>query len=400
MDRSRHRARAASRPGTIGGVVIGGDYQGLGIVRSLGRRGIPTVVVDDELSVSSFSRYRSGVVRVPRLRTDEELLAALDESRRRYGLDGWILYPTRDETVASISRNRERLLESFRVPTPPWETVEVAWDKRRTYALANELGIPTPRTWYPTDAAELPELEPHLPLVMKPAIKEHFFYATKAKAWRADTVDELHAVFARASELLPAGEVMLQELVPGNGEQQFAFCALFRDGAALAEMVVSRRRQHPPDFGRASTFVVTVDEPALRSASLRFLSASSYYGLVELEYKLDPRDGHYRLLDVNARTWGYHTLGVPAGVDFPYLLYLDQTGEQFEPCIGRPGVSWVRLITDLPTAAGQLMRRRPEAAYIRSFLTKPVESVFCRDDPIPGLAELALTPYLAVRRGL
>ena len=45
-----------------------------------------------------------------------------------------------------------------------------------------------------------------------------------------------------------------------------------------------------------------------------------------MEFKLDPRDGRYKLLDVNARTWGYHTLGAHAGVDFPYLLYRSATG--------------------------------------------------------------------------
>ena len=35
----------------IGAVVVGGCYQGLGIVRSLGRRGVPVCIIDDELSL-------------------------------------------------------------------------------------------------------------------------------------------------------------------------------------------------------------------------------------------------------------------------------------------------------------------------------------------------------------
>jgi D-aspartate ligase len=64
----------------------------------------------------------------------------------------------------------------------------------------------------------------------------------------------------------------------------------------------------------------------LEELSERFLRAIDYYGLVELEYKLDPRDSQYKLLDVNARTWGYHSLGAQAGVDFSYMLYSDQIG--------------------------------------------------------------------------
>jgi D-aspartate ligase len=121
-----------------------------------------------------------------------------------------------------------------------------------------------------------------------------------------------------------AGEVIVQELIPGGGETQLAYCAFFRDGRAAASMVVNRLRQHPPLFGRASTFVQTIEHPELEEVSERLLRRIGYYGLVELEYKHDVRDGQTKLLDINARTWGYHSLGQRAGVDFPYLLYADQ----------------------------------------------------------------------------
>ncbi len=49
--------------------------------------------------------------------------------------------------------------------------------------------------------------------------------------------------------------------------------------------------------GRASTFVKTVDLPLLETLSEQFLQAIDYYGLIEVEYKLDLRDGHYMLLN-------------------------------------------------------------------------------------------------------
>jgi predicted ATP-grasp superfamily ATP-dependent carboligase len=163
---------------------------------------------------------------------------------------------------------------------------------------------------------------------------------------------------------------------------------------------VRRRRQHPPEFGRASTFVETVEEPLLEQLSERFLRSIGYYGLVELEYKRDERDGTLKLLDVNARTWGYHTLGARAGVDFPALLFADQVGEPVTPCRARAGVRWVRLATDLPTAAVEAAAGRLEwRAYLRSLGRADTEAVFSRKDPLPGLVELALLPYLAVTRG-
>jgi D-aspartate ligase len=279
--------------------------------------------------------------------------------------------------------------------------VNAAWDKRMTYRLAETLGIPAPRCWFPTAEADLDDIPVTTPVVVKPAIKEHFIYETKAKAWRADDRAELRRVYRAALEVVPAEEVIVQELVPGGGDGQLAYCALFKDGAALADMTVTRLRQHPSDFGRASTFVETAHHPELTDLAGRFLKEVDYYGLVEVEFKRDPRDGRPKLLDVNARTWGYHTLGAAAGVDFPHLLFLDQLGAEVAPVTARPGVRWIRLLTDVPNAVRDVRRGRQQAGgYLRSLRGVDTEAVLSLRDPLPGLLEAALLPYLAVRRGL
>lgn len=386
----------------VGAVVVGGDYQGLGIARSLGRRGIPVCVVDDERSIAGTSRFVSHRLRVTELRSAAATLDALEEARRRFGLEGWVLYPTRDETVAVLAAHREHLTPHFRVPTPSWACIEQAWDKRRTYGLAQALGIPSPRTWSPVTEADLAEINTGVPLVVKPAIKEHFFYATGVKGWRVDGREELVRAFRRAMAVVEAdGELLVQEMVPGDGRSQRAFCAFFKDRTAVASMTVARLRQHPSDLGRASTFVETVDEPCLREPSERLLAHIGYYGLVEVEYKLDPRDGVHKLLDVNARTWGYHTLGAAAGVDFAYLLYRDQVGEPVTPAQTAAGVRWVRLATDVPNAVRDVHRGSlGMREYVSSLRGIDAEAVFSRSDPLPGVYEMALLPYLAVRRGL
>lgn len=396
------RTQSGTYPGTetVGAVVVGGNFPGLGIVRSLGRRGIPVCVIDDEISVSRVSRYTTHHVRVPDLLDEQRAVDTVLDVGRRLGLDGWILYPTRDENVAAFARYRDTLATQFRVPSPGWDSVQWIWDKRRTYEMAGQLGIPAPRTWCPRDVGELDELDLEFPVAIKPAIKEHFIYATKAKAWRADNREELREKFQRAAALVEPGEAMVQELIPGDGRHQFAYCAFYKDGKAIGSMVAQRRRQHPPEFGRASTLAETVDIPLLEELSERFLRHVNFYGLVEMEYKLDPRDGRYKLLDINARAWGYHTLGQRAGVDFPYLLYADQVGLPVEPCRAQPGIRWIRLVTDLPTGAveikaGTLSLR----SYLRSLRGIHIESVFTREDPLPGIFELALIPYEAIKRG-
>jgi D-aspartate ligase len=395
------RARTTRRADRIGGVILGGDSQGLGIARSLGRHGVPVCVIDDETSISRVSRFVQHAVRVRDLRSESSLLDALALAHGRFGLSGWVLYPTRDENVAALAANRDMLARDFRVPTPGLASVRPVWDKRETYRLAEKLSIPIPRTWFPRTEADLAAIDTSAPLVVKPAIKEHFFYQTHVKAWRADNRAELVAAFRRAAEIVDDGEVIVQELIPGGGAEQYAYCTLFRAGQPLASMTVRRCRQHPSDFGRASTYVETISLPGLGELSMRFLQEIGYYGLVELEFKHDARDDTYKLLDVNARTWGYHSLGRSAGVDFPYLLFQDQLGEPVDEAHARPGVRWIRLTTDVPNAVRDISAKRLRASdYVRTLFSVNTEAVFSLRDPLPGLYEVALLPYLAVKRGL
>ena len=382
-----------------GALVIGGEHPGLGVARSLGRRGIPVYVVDDQRSVSSFSRYTTRTIRVPDVRDERKAVDAVLEIGRRYDLRDWVLFPTRDETVAAFSRHREELQTFFRVTTPEWASTKWAWNKKNTYELATQLGIPCPRTFTPQSAQELPDLYPKLPLALKPAVKEDFFYATGAKAWRAETPDQLQALYAKAAQRIDPSQILIQEIIPGDGDRQFSYCAFYRDGRVHSSLLARRARQHPREFGRAATYVETVDAPAIEELSSRFLKAIDYYGLVEIEFKQDPRDRQFKLLDVNARTWGFHTLGLAAGVDFPYLLFADQMGYSVPSCHAPAGIGWLRLLTDLPVVISGIARGYVNwRGYLESLRRTRIESVFSKDDPLPFLAELALLPYTIVKK--
>jgi len=383
-------------PSTIGAVIVGGQHPGLAVVRSLGRRGIPTVVVDDRLSIGSLSRYVSRSVRVDDLLNERRTVEALLDVGRRFNLRNWVLFPTRDETVAACSRHRAELAEFFTVTTPDWNTVQWAWDKKKTYELATRLQIPCPLTFNPRSVGDLASLHSRLPLAIKPAIKEHFFYGTGAKAWRANTPAELEAAYTRALRFIRPQEILVQEIIPGDGRQQFSYCAFVDEGRPPSVMLARRERQHPYEFGRAATYVETIELPAIEALAERFLRAIDYSGLVEIEFKQDPRDGQYKLLDVNARIWGFHALGLAAGVDFAHLQFARSVGRVESWQRAQTGVGWIRLITDLPTVFTQMLAGRLSAgSYVRSLRRARIESALSLRDPLPGLAEPILLPCAA-----
>jgi D-aspartate ligase len=383
----------------VGAVVVGGDHSGLAIARSLGRRGIPVYILDSQYCIASCSKYATRVEKASNILNERETLDAVLELGWKFQLQGWVLFPTRDETVAAFSRHRDELAEFFRVTTGEWASVEWAWDKAKTYELAERLDIPCPKTFVLNGISELQSLHSRLPLAIKPAIKENFFYATGAKAWRANTAKELEQLYENASRHISTQEILVQEIIPGDGREQYSYCAFYLNGRPHSTLIARRARQHPREFGRAATYVETVEKPIIEDLSERFLGAIKYHGLVEIEYKRDPRDGKYKLLDVNARPWGFHGLGAACGVDFPYLAYADQMGLPIEPARAKSGVGWVRMLTDVPTALADLAHGCLNLrTYIQSMRAARIESVFSWDDPLPWLAEIVMLPYFVSRK--
>ncbi len=383
----------------IGAVVMGGDYRGLGVVRSLGRRGIPVwVLYEGGQLLATTSRYTRRSL--PWLGEDDATrVGFLSDLVSTYGLEGWVLLPTGDQAAALIAQHHAELSRLFRLTTPPWNILRWAYDKRLTYQLADEMQVSHPWTYYPSGRRELAEVDCPFPVILKPAFRREFNPLTAAKAWRADDRQSLLARYDEACAFSDPELLMVQELIPGGGEAQFSYAALCQDGRSLASLVARRLRQFPMDFGRASTCVETVDEPAVIDPSVRVLQAMKFTGIVEIEFKHDTRDGQYKLLDINPRPWGWHSLGGRAGVDFSYLLWLQACGAALPEARSRIGVRWVRASTDLRTVTLEILRGRLSLGEYARSLRGPRESaIFSPDDPLPGLLELPLLVYLLGRR--
>lgn len=385
-----------------GAVVTGTNRVALAALRSLGRRGIPVLLVRTlDHDVTSLSRY---VTRRAAWDGDEErrvarLLALADADGGRFA--GAALVPSDDEEAALMARHHAPLSERFRVTVPPWEVLRRGYDKREMHRLAGALGIEQPWTRVPGSAAGLAGLDCPLPAIVKPAVKPERNALTRDKAWRADDRAALARRYAEAARLVDPATLMVQELVPGDGSVQLSFAALCDDGRVLASLTARRRRQHPVDFGHNSTFVETVRDAAVEEAARRLLAAMRWTGLAEVEFKRDPRTGATKLLDVNARGWTWQALGARAGVDFPYLLWRQAAGLPVEPATAAPGVRWLRLGPDLLAAAQELRRGRlSPRGYLASLRGPLTFAVYARDDPLPAVAAPAVAAYRAGRMAL
>src|SRR5467141_3068917 len=379
---------------TTGALVIGGNLNGLSIATSIGRHGVPVwVTTSPNTKLASCSRYTLRTLPWPEGESEAQV-AYLLELAARYDLDQWVLFPTSDESAALLSKFHTALSRRFLVSTPTWEVLRWAYDKRLTYQLAAEQQVDYPSTIYPTTEVDLEGVPCAFPAILKPATHATINRFTADKAWPVANREDLLARYREGRELIPPDLILVQELIPGGGESQFSYAALCYDGQPIASLTARRTRQYPIDFGYSSSFVETLDIPEIVAPSRRLLAAIRYTGLVEVEYKLDARNGRYKLLDINPRLWTWSPLGARAGMDFPYLLWQMMQRMPLARQTAPAGVRWVRMSTDVPAALQEMLRGRLNLrSYLRS-LRGPLQfALVSADDPLPGLMDLPIFAF-------
>lgn len=374
-----------------GVVVLGSDFKALGVIRSLGRHGIPAIVVDSQPRSAWFSRYVTRRFSWHGSMEDPEFANYLLQIGRDHQLQDWMLVAAQDDAVGVVAQNRDALAMVYQPTTPSWDVVRWAFDKRLTDRMARQVGVPYPGTWYPARETDLDRLDLRFPVIIKPAISIRMQHSARLKALPASNLVELHEQYRTATNLVSADEIMVQEVIPGGGASQVSVATFCVDGEIAQAMTARRRRQYPIDYGLGSCFVESVHLPELFGPAERVLHHMRASGLVEVEFKQDPRDGIFKLLDINIRPWGWHTLCIACGLDLPYIQYQHMAGiptPQLEP---RYGTRWIRSATDV-LAGIQEMRAGITTpwSYALSLFGRNTYSVLNWRDPLPALGDLAV----------
>ena len=385
---------ASQREVRPGALILGSNFNALSVVRSLGRRGIPCAVADHMHRAAWYSRYVRHRIALPAEAADAECIARLLAAAEYHGLDGWVLFPAGDEAVEMVARSTATLADTFRLTTQPWEIVRWGQDKRLLYRLAEEAGIPCPRTWSPSGEAELGALDLPFPVVVKPITSTRLQHAAHQKVLLAHDAAELRAHYRLAATIHRPDELLVQEAIPGGGDAQFSVGAYCEDGDTRLALSVRRTRQYPRDYG-TGTFVEAVARPDLVAYAAALFRRLRLSGLVEVEFKFDPRDGQYKVLDVNVRAWGWQALGTACGVDFAWAQYRAALGEPVEAAEPEYRWRWLRLLGDLPAGWQEIRSGHlTPVAYVRSLVGPTAPAIFAGRDPLPAFGEL----LSAVRR--
>jgi D-aspartate ligase len=362
----------------------------LGIVRSAGRLGIPVFLAHDrERCPIDSSRYSRGSLLLARGATAERKLEAL---RGFSDTCGRAMLVAVDDASAMFVEDHARSLEDiFLFPRQPDGLAHALANKREMYRLCSLYGVCTPLSRFPQSEAE----------VLEYAERTSFPVAVKRiDASLPAMLDAPNVLIAHNRlELLdayrpmesPKGtNVMLQEYIPDARDANWMFNGYFDARGKCAVAFTGRKlRQSPPDAG-ATTLGVCETNPAVEEIAKRFMEAVGYRGAVDIDYRLDRRDGRYKLLDVNPRVGASFRLFVTAdGTDVLRAMYRDLAHGVDVSALQSDGRRWIVEPQDLRSSSIYVRRRELTfLAWTRSLRHVEEAAWWSSSDPWPFLVML------------
>jgi|SRR5579883_1264235 len=373
----------------------------LGIIRSLGKLGLLVyAVVENRYTPAAVSRYvaEAFVCKTAGLNA-ENLLAGLAQIGESLGRPA-ILIPTDDPGAVFLAEHAGDLRRWFLFPSVPSDLPRRLVNKHQLYCLCASAGAPCPETTAPASREDVHAFiqRAKFPVVVKVA----YPYRTSNRIPSVCVVHsakQLLKTYERA-ERLDAPNLVIQEYIPGSLAEDWIFHGYVNPQTRCCVGFTGKKLRSYPAFAGPTMLGVSAPNPALTEQAQALIQSIGYAGVMDLDYRLDRRDGRYKLLDFNPRVGAnFRMFENAAGVDVVRAMHLDLTGR---PVPNASQVAGRKLLVeshDLFAAAGYIWNGELTFRAWRNSLKGQKELAWFEwKDPAPALAMCLSLPFRALRR--
>jgi predicted ATP-grasp superfamily ATP-dependent carboligase len=341
--------------------VEGLDISAYGIARSVGRLGVPVCALNDKLrDPLRYSKYVRECFVYPddpnqprayagdSVGNEDVLCRLILEWGARFQHKP-VLFATSDWFARFLSNRQDELKERFLFHWVPPALFSNIVDKGTMVRFCERTGVKVPRTHITRREDDMAQVARDFvyPSLIKPIHRYTAgFPVETAKVLIAQTAQEAQAFFEKYPQM--KGATLMQELIEGGDDQVFQYTALINtQGEIAAYSTVRKLRQYPAGYG-SMCYGQTEYNEALALAGRELILALGYRGLGSIEFKYRQKDSGYYFIEMNTRLPWYNGLFADAGVNLPYLAYLDlasglsaHNATGFAPPQQRDGATWV-----------------------------------------------------------
>jgi predicted ATP-grasp superfamily ATP-dependent carboligase len=303
-------------------------HGGLGVIRSLGRLGVPVYGVHEgPWAPAANSVYLRGrCFWMPDPGKTDQILAGLSELAERIGRPA-VLLPTDDAGAIFLAEHGAQLRSQFLFADPPPDLPRQVAGKYSLYQLCAALDVPGPRVLLPDSLAQAREFATDVgfPLIAKLTTPWAHTRGLRSTSVISDR-GQLAASYQQCAEV--GAGLMLQEFIPGGSGHDWFFHG-YCDASSVCRPAFTgvKERSYPAHAG-LTCFGRSVPSEQLRAQVTELLSRLGYRGILDLDLRLDARDGLFKLLDFNPRLGAqFRLFRDTAGLDVATAAYLDLTGQ-------------------------------------------------------------------------
>lgn len=291
-------------------VLLGSDVNVYGMARSFHEAyGICSVAIGKgRLGATSNSKIVTVEVVEPRLEEDEVFCSTLISFAGRYPKDiPLLLVPCGDNYIKLLSRNQEALREYYRFTCIEETLLTQLSMKESFYSLCEQNGFSFPKTATVTvNNYQTVELPFAFPVVIKPSNSVAYWnchFPHKKKVFVAETKQEFDAILAAIYSSSYQDHLIVQEYIPGDDSHMRVMnCYCGKDGKVrLIALGQALLEEHSPEGIGSYAAIIPTEDRQLARQMKTFLENIGYKGFANFDFKLDSRDGQYKLFEMNPR---------------------------------------------------------------------------------------------------
>ena len=283
------------------------------IIESLGKLGHQVFCCEEtKWNASFFSKYvHKGIVTPSSENEPEKYRQALLDIIEEQRID--ILIPVRDAAINVVVKERDSFSQIVKLLLPEYEDWLNGASKIRTMKLAAENNFAIPKTYFKEEHSyEYLASELGIPFL----IKLEFSSGTRGvfSIENEKRFNELIGQFSKQGI-----GYYYQEKIPLGGRSLSPSYIYNYDHELIAWFLYEQLRTYPVNGGTTSFGMSIYDEKILLDGKA-LLDKMNWIGPAGIDILQDPRDGVYKILEINPRFWTPLLLAIRSGVDFPHIM--------------------------------------------------------------------------------